>query len=242
MVVSPTGDVEITPDTRDHPDDVERARRQDALRWGWAEPLRWVRLGYELTLGSAVVAPGGSAAMVLRGQIHDLAVLVGGLASEGWQVLADRFVPLRWSDAAIELQPTDTPVLVARRRAAQLGLEGTRVRLDSDAVVVDVPRVGVPMPLGAVVEVQARRVGAAVLEPLEGHARFELASKLPAGAALQPEGVSLPPTERMARDLRVASLPACRVHLDLAAPTEGIEALGRWWAEVGCRVVAGGVS
>lgn len=223
------GVLEIEVDEADHPDDEEIRRRHEALRWGWGEPLAWARRGCELTVGSALVGPRGGPALVLRGHTHDVPVVVCGLAQRGWSVLADRFVPLRWSTTAAEVQPTATPVLLARRRARAMELEWVDVRDDSDAVVVEVARAGRALAFGGVVDVVGRRTGAPVFERLEGHERFEVATRFAATGALLPADGGLSPPERMARDLQVAAMPIARAHLEPDAPATVLDAVEAWW-------------
>ena len=228
--VLPDGVLEIEVDEADRPDAEEVARRAEALRWGWGEPLAWARRGCELVVGSALVAPHGGPAFLLRGHTHDVPVVVCGLARRGWRVLADRFVPLRWSDDTAEVQATATPVLLARRRARGMGLDWVDVRHDSDAAIVEVLRAEGAAALGGVVDVVGRRLGAPTLERLEGHERFEMASRLAVTGALLPEGGGLEPSERMTRDLLVAALPIARAHLEADAPAPVLEAIESWWA------------
>lgn len=226
------GGLEIEVDESDQPDADEIGRRHDALRWGWGEPLGWARRGCEVTVGSALVGPRGGPALLLRGNPHDVPVVVCGLAQRGWRVVADRFVPLRWSDDAAEVQSTATPVLVARRRARAMGLDWVDVRHDSDSAIVEVPRADCSAAFGGVVDVVGRRVGAPNFERLEGHERFEMASRLAVTGALLPDGGGLEPSARMARDLRVAALPIARAHLEAEAPNDACEAIESWWLAV----------
>lgn len=229
--VGPGGEIDVTVSDADALDPTEIEQRTAALRWGWGEPLGWVRRGCSVTVGTALVAPGRAEALVVRGGVHDAAIVAVGLATRGWQVLAERIVPLRWSDEVAEVQPTDAPVLFARRRAEVLGLAGEAVRADTDAVAVAVPRWSAPEALGGAVEVVMRRLGTDPLELLEGHERFEAASRLVAGGALEPDGEPLSPSERMARDLRLAGLDLARVHLDADGPDDVLDAIETWWLD-----------
>ena len=227
--VHPGGALDITVEGAETLDPDELGQRTAALRWGWGEPLAWARRGCSVTVGTAMVAPGRRGALVVRGVVHDTAIVVAGLAGRGWHVLADRFVPLRWSDDAAEVQPTDAPVLLARRRAEAMGLSGVAVRADTDALAVEVPRWSTPEPFVGSVEIVMRRVGRELFELLEGHERFEAASRLVAGGALAPDGDPLTPSERMARDLRLAGLDFARAHLDADDPDDVLDAVEAWW-------------
>lgn len=227
--VHPGGELDITVDGADALDPAELEQRRAALRWGWGEPLAWARRGCSVTVGTAIVAPGRRGALVVRGVVHDTAIVVAGLADRGWHVLAERIVPLRWSDDTAEVQPTDAPVLLARRRAEAMGLTGEPVRADTDALAVEVPRWSTPERLVGAVEVVMRRVGRERFELLEGHDRFEAASRLVTGGALAPDGDPLTPSERMARDLRLAGLGFARAHLDADDPDDVLDAVEAWW-------------
>lgn len=227
--VRPDGDLEVAVQGADDLDPIEVEQRAAALRWGWGEPLAWARRGCSITVGTAVVAPGRRGSLVVRGAAHDAPIVVAGLAGRGWQVLADRVVPLRLSDDVAEVQPTDAPVLLARRRVEAMGLSGSAVRADTDAVAIEVPRWSAPEPLLGVVEVLMRRGGLPPLEVLEGHERFEMASRLVAIGALEADGEALAPSECMARDLRLAALELARAHLDADDSEDVLDAIESWW-------------
>jgi len=187
-------DTDTDTDT-DQPEDVEL--RRAALVNGWGEPLALLRTGYELIHGTALRPPANAdqhstVALVLTGHSHDVIIVSLGLLATGWQLIADRLVPVTWDDATgvLTAHPRPAPMLASGRRARAHGFDGPKVRGDTDARAIAVARCDTPCTVTAVVAVGTRRPHESVLSEPGGIERFDAASHLIAGGALSPEAAA----------------------------------------------------
>lgn len=208
--------------------------RERALRYGWAEPLSLVRQGFQLFGGAGVVPPGGgSSCLMLHGDVHDTALVLLAFVSLGWSVLGDRFVPTRWQEGQLVAYPTDSPVLLSKRRAEKRGISGTKVRSHTDALEIDVPRSDSPADVAGVALLRIARPEDEVLTVLTGHERFEPAVNYQVAGVLgrfTAEGLpAAPPKEVMAEHLRLAAIPAVRLSFSEDALEANLAALVAWW-------------
>jgi hypothetical protein len=196
------------------PDHSERAeeigRREDALRYGWAEPLSFVRRGYRCAWGTALAVPGGDTGILLQGDPHGVGVGVvfAELVGLGWRLISDRIVPTQWVEGQLLAFPRDAPALLSRQCVDSAGLDGVEVRAHTDAVAVDVDRVSRPIAVSALVTVDVRRPGDPVVEALSGHERFRIAASVMITGVMAVERVE--PHDG-------ASDVVLREHLDMAA-------------------------
>ncbi len=222
-------DVEIELDQADPPEDP--ALREAALRHGWAEPLGFVRQGYRCAWGSALAPPDGHGCLIVNGTMHDVAVVLLELVSDGWSVLADHLVPARWVDGRLVAFPADAPVLVSDRRARRRELKGTSVRAHTDAVRVDVPRAPSPQPVRAVVVVGIRRPDDPVFEDLLGHERFSAASQVLIGGVMKNDhDADGAPRDVMGEHLDLSKLRFARLRFDDDTLGADVAELTRWWS------------
>lgn len=222
----------------------DHALREQALRYGWGDPLSWVRRGFHLVGGAAVGPTDSDACLLLLGDPHDVAIIVLELASQGWQLLSDRPTPVRWDDTGLMAQPREAPMLVAKRRAAKAGVEGEEVRSETDALALAIPRAVEPQQVAAAVQVRVRRPDNETFELLTGHERFEAATSLYIGGVLDPTsapaGADLESTTNpdnvapnlLAEHLRIAQLPWVRLHLSSKTGAEDTAELLTWWDTV----------
>jgi len=208
--------------------------RVAALRHGWAEPLSLVRRGFHLIVGTAVTPPDTDTAdpgcLVLRGPVHDIAMVMTELFAHGWRMLANRVVPVRWTDGVLIAHPRDTPTVIAKGRARKLEIEGTRLRADSDARSIEVARHTVPTPVRATVSISMRRPDESVLRVAEGHERFQAATSLIARGVLWPAGEDLTPPQVMQRHLELTSLPTADLTVSDESLADDAAELWRWWS------------
>lgn len=241
--VHPDGAIEVTAADRadDDADTVEL--RERALRLGWGEALSFARRGFRQSAGAAVGPVDGDTCMLLMGDAHDVAIVLIELVGHGWAVLGDRPTPLVWDSPTLTAHPRSAPVVVSKRRAAKADLEGTRLRGDTDAVALELPRITEPRRVAAIVAMQMRKPDEVPLTPLAGHERFELAASLFMGGAPWPVAdeqdatdESDPTTQRsataselMSDHLALARLPAARLRFDSATKDDDIAALLAWW-------------
>ena len=223
-------EVEVEHDQDEPPEDP--ALREAALRHGWAEPLALVRQGFRCARGSALAPPDGRGCLVLNGTMHDVAVILLELASDGWSVLADHLVPTRWVDGRLVAFPTDAPVLVSDRRAERSGLDATAVRAHTDAVQVDVARAQSSQNVRAFVGVRIRRPNDPVLEELLGHERFRAASQVMIGGVMRRDHDSDGAQQDvMAEHLELSKLRFARLHFDDDTLDADVAELTRWWSK-----------
>lgn len=162
--------------------------REQALRWGWAEPLSLTRQGFTILIGTGLVSVDGTEAMLLTGDPHDCALVMIELVRVGWQVLGDRITACRWEGAELVAYPRSAPVLVSRRRAKRAGWSGVPVRRGSDSIAVPVPRAQEPAVLRTVLGLRSAKDSDSIeLTRVSGLQRFEQAASVWAGGALASE-------------------------------------------------------
>jgi hypothetical protein len=222
--------VELEPDLSDEPE--EPALRESALRFGWGEPLSWVRRGYRCAWGSGLVAPDGNGCLIVRGSMHDVAIVLLELVSDGWSVLADHIVPTAWADGVLQAYPRDAPVLVSDRRARRRELEGVNVRGLSDAVRVDVARATSPQPVRAIASVGARRPAEPVLDVLMGHERFSAAASVMIGGVMVAEATDADQGRVMREHLELAKLRFVTLRFDEDTLGADVAELCAWWSDL----------
>lgn len=243
-----------------HPDDDEPIEiRERALRWGWAEPLAAVRRGARLIAGTALVPPLAELdvgrddetqeALVLVGPTHDVSIAAAMLLMRDWRLIADRPVPAQWArsgggndaDEADEADhdrdvlmalPVGAPFILSQRRAERLGISGTPVRDDSDALEIDAARITRAAQVSGIVHVSMRAPDAATLEPLLGFDRMTTVSRLFLGGALLPDGPTADPAAALGVHLRLAEIPAVRLRLAEATVGDDVDALAQWWHQL----------
>ena len=216
--------------------------REQALHHGWGEPLSWVRRGFHQVGGAAVGPADSPTCLLVLGDPHDVAIMVLELVKDGWQLLSDRPTPVGWDGERLVAQPREAPLLVAERRAAKAGVDGDRIRTDSDALAVAVPRATEPRQVAAAVQVRTRRPDNETLQVLTGHERFEAATSLYIGGALDPtaavaedspgsEDAAVAPN-LLSEHLRISRLPWVRLHMSSKTPASDAAELVKWWDSV----------
>ena len=222
----------------------DHALREQALRYGWGDPLSWVRRGFHLVGGAAVGPADSNSCVLLLGDPHDVTIIVLELARQGWQLLSDRPTPVAWDEAGLMAQPREAPLVVATRRAAKAGVEGEAVRGDTDALAIDVPRSEEPQQVEAAVQIRVRRPDNETFELLTGHERFEAATSLYIGGVLDPtnptagddQGATTDHDDAapnlLAEHLRISQLPWARLHLSSKTAAEDTAELLKWWDTV----------
>jgi hypothetical protein len=224
-------DVEVEQDHRDEPEDP--ALREAALRFGWGEPLSFVRRGFRCAWGTALVPPEGIGCLIVNGSIHDVSIILVELVAAGWSVLSDRFVPTTWHEGELLGHPRDAPVLISRRRARRNELHGFPVRNNSDAVAIEPPRTREPQRVRAFVEVGIRRPDEPVLEELHGHDRFSAASLAMIGGVMAGVGSGsdeLTPQEVMQNHLALSALRQARLRFRSDTLEVDVAELCQWWS------------
>lgn len=243
ITVAVDGSVDVEPDPTGSED---HTLREQALRFGWAEGLSWARRGYQLASGSAVCPPGTGPAetgsvgcVLLTGDLHDVRMVLADLVKRSWRVMSDRITPTQWENGRLIAHPREAPILMARRHAAELEYASRRVRADTDACAVDLPRHTDREPVSAVVVIGSRRMDEAVVEPMVGQQRFEYAAALMQGGVLalecapgEPDDVTQEKldAEAHAEYLRLATLPTCTLRIGQATLAADVAALADWLA------------
>ena len=230
--VHPDGRIEVEPHrNRDSdaatPDEEEKCT---ALLYGWGEPLSLARRGFVLAHGIAAVAPHAESGLLVSGDSHDTAIVVLGLASRGWKVIADGVVPLSFDTDAVRIHPRQAPILVSKRRLATTGFTGSPVRSETNVVSAEVPRDDRPLPLAAVVSVRIRRPDDQVLSAVTGHHRFDAARKVIVGGVLVQPATT--PRESMAQTLQMAASPSVNLRLDVESYESNLAELITWWGSL----------
>lgn len=219
------------------PGGKEAALREGALRYGWGEALSFLRRGFHLASGAAVCPPSnGPACVILNGNPHDTAILIIELTRVGWTVMGDRFTPTVWQGDHLVAWPRQAPLIVSETRLATAGLKGTKVRDDTDAHAVDLPRTLQPHPVAAVCAIETRKAGQPTLERLIGHERFQAASSMMLGGALRrpdDDTASGQPPALVAEHLRLARLTYVRLRSDSRTAAQDAETLDAWCDEHG---------
>lgn len=240
ITVAQDGSVEIMPESDPEEDSTMRER---ALRFGWAEGLSLVRRGFSLASGAAVQLPeptahessddgAESGALILTGDPHDVVIVIAELVERGAKVIADRFTPVQWEQGRLTAYPRAAPVLMASRRAKKLGLQGRKVRADTDALELDVPRCEQPRRVEGVANVGMRRPHETPLTALAGRQKFEAAAGLMfAGALRETSGDNSDAGSAMADHLRLANLPYSNLRINSDTIHEDVDALLGWIAQ-----------
>jgi hypothetical protein len=209
--------------------------RAAALRHGWAEPLSWVRRGFDLASGIALIDGAGCSTqrvgevLLLGGDIHDCAPVALALGARGWRLVAYRIVPLTFVEGAVTVTPNPSPVLLSARRARILGRETTRVRADSDARRVE----GIEWSssggrIGGVALVRVRRPHDEVLTERHGYAAVERLAGVLVGGVLRPDA-SRSADVAMAQRTTLARCGVVDVAFADADANGSATALEAWW-------------
>lgn len=208
----------------------ESQQRADALRWGWAEPLSWLRRGYHLT--SAVVADVDNRAMVVSGPQRQTLIVMKAMSEHGWYVLSDSLTPVREEESGFIARGRLAPVLVPEDLAQRWELSGERVRGDSDVLAVELPRSQAPARISAVLHVDRRKLGdSGDIEMVAGAKRLKMSCGLVHRGPERPAGIAA--STVMARDLWMAQLPAARICLDESAVELDVAEIVGWWRQIG---------
>lgn len=218
-------DVEVSPETANASAAIDDTRQ--ALHFGWAEPLSFVRRGFVLVQGLAAYDSARNAVLVVGGDVHDIAVAAAGLARRGWSLMADRVVPLRIDESRILVHPRSAPIVMEQSRAERAGLGFRSLRADSNAVAVDVDRHDQPESLAAIAFAGVRRPHHETLEPATGHDRFDIARRLMGSGALF--SVDSDARDAMQHTLRLSSVPSAEWRFDPASPDAAFDDLIAWW-------------
>lgn len=225
------------------PDDAEEARqREQALRFGWGEPLSLVRRGFRLLWGTAVVPPRQRGCLVLTGGASHTGLVTSRLLSAGWRPLADGIVPVA-ADATgaidttgtggrVVAHPRSAPVVLPRRLARSAGLDGQPVRADTDAVAVAVNPVADPEPVMGIAAVRARRPHDPVVRQFGGFELFEQAAAVLMGVETLCPTTIAPATE-LANHRRLATIAHAEVALSYDTLADDLATLISWWDELG---------
>lgn len=236
--IHPDGAVDVAAAERPDDDRDTVDQREHALRHGWGEPLSFARRGFRLTHGAAVGPIDGGTCLLVLGDPHDVAIVLIDLARLGWAVLGDRPTPLEWDGQTLTAHPRSAPILASKRRAIKAEMDGTRLRGDTDAVALELPRVDEPRRVAAVVSMQMRKPDEDAFTPLAGHERFETSAGLFMRGALWPdvdnaeaEGEAAA-SAIMADHLALSRLPAARLRFDSATKDDDVAALLAWWHTV----------
>lgn len=236
--IHPDGAVDVAAAERPDDDRDTVDQREHALRHGWGEPLSFARRGFRLTHGAAVGPIDGGTCLLVLGDPHDVAIVLIDLARLGWAVLGDRPTPLEWDGQTLTAHPRSAPILASKRRAIKAEMDGTRLRGDTDAVALELPRVDEPRRVLAVLSMQMRKPDEDAFTPLAGHERFETAAGLFMRGALWPEVANgeaegeAAASAIMADHLALAQLPAARLRFDSATKDDDVAALLAWWHTV----------
>ena len=236
--IHPDGEVEVVAAEQPDDEDDSLEMRERALRFSWGEPLSFARRGFRLTHGAAVGPVDSDDCMLILGDPHDVAIVLIELFHLGWGILGDRPTPLTWDSSVLTAYPRSAPVVASERRAAKAELTGTRLRGDTNTVALDLPRIGEPRRVSALVPMQMRKPDEQALTPLAGHERFETAAGLFMRGALQPyaemaapegTGSDLEAAEMMADHVALSRLPAVRLRFDSVTKDDDVAALLAWW-------------
>lgn len=187
--------------------------RNNALRYGWGEPLSWVRRGYALLHGGCVTPDPAVGAILLTGDLHEFGRLLPAMTGAGWVIGSDRYTPTRWSGDDLVAEPTRAPILLSQRRLAAADWTGKPVRGDTDTCAVEVTRTSSPLPIRAVVDLTRARPDDEPFSVLTGHQRFELAASLRLGGAMRPSATDDKEAAELSEHLRLARLRIARVRV-----------------------------
>ena len=112
-------EVDVEPPPSGDADDAER--REAALTFGWALPLSLARRGYRFAWGNCLVDPGGVGGLIVHGYPQDEEIVLLELLANGWTVLADHFVPVRWSSSSSRHTPASHPCSFPTARQVLVG-------------------------------------------------------------------------------------------------------------------------
>ncbi len=209
--------------------------RESALRHGWGEPLSFIRRGFRLLRGTALVAADRPGCLVVTGSASHTAMVTASLVADGWSVLADGVVPVATGDdgtigidGAVVAYPRTATLLLPRRWARKSGLDAIEVRADTDAVAVAVARTTTPQTLVAVAHIRIRRPHDDVIRPLRGFEPFEQAAALLiANPALRPPATT--PTVELANHTLLAAVAHAEVSVRSDTLAADIAAVEQWW-------------
>jgi hypothetical protein len=197
---------------------VEAEGSDDAAGWaitqGWAVPRGLAAAGLSLLNGATLVDPEHGTALLLAGDAASAGKLILGLAGGGWRLLADRPAPLQWTGEVAIAHPRAAPLLVSESEAD--GWPSRRVRPDSTAFAVEVPRATTPTALRAIAYLSPTGPHG----PLTGHRRFEQAARVLIG------GVLAAAPDAFTEHARLAGLPAIVVDGRSGGAQDAVSA---WW-------------
>ena len=199
--------------------DTERYR---ALRWGWAEPLQFLRAGFWLT-SLTMIDPDGRA-LIVTGAARQESALVDKLSAAGWRLVADAMTPAQLSEAGLRVTARKAPAL--RKRVQDRYT--TLVRNDSNVAEYPQARATGDYPVIGVLRIGSRRSNdEAGLRRVRGGKKMEVASHLLSRGPLPPE--TLTPQEGLQRDLQLAALDMAELLLDDTANDVLAEQVLTWW-------------
>ncbi len=234
IAVGPDGAVDVTAETGGSEDPYLRAQ---ALRYGWAEGLSFVRRGYLIASGAAACPGTSSPSCVLfSGDPHDVAIVLAELVRRhGWAVMGDRFTPVRWQGDDLVAVGREAPVLIARRRVDTVSMAARRVRDNCDSRAVDIPRHRAPAVVAAAVTISARRPQEEVLAVLSGRQRFEAGAGIVIGGVFAHQDHAPPsePSHSMQQHLRLSAIPQARLRIDTKEPSPAVDLVLGWLTDTG---------
>jgi hypothetical protein len=208
-------------------DEVETARRTEALAFGWAEPLGHVRRGLVLVAGAGVVPPDEAGCLILEGLPHEVEPVLLALARDGWSVLSDRYVPCDLVEDRVIAQARAAPVIASARRARGVGLDCRDLAGDTDAAVVLTRRTAGSRPVAAIAAVRPMPAAATGARVVIGPERLECAARLLNGggiAAGEPDAAGL-----LRGAARLAGLPQLSLAYSGQTMAVDVGALTSWW-------------
>ena len=230
-------DVEVDPRL------VDDTAAHDALEFGWAEPLSFIRRGFQLAVATTLVPGGQDAgagavprpALMVSGRVETVASLTLALADREWLVVADGFTPVR-ATSAVTASPRRAPVITPRRVPLPAGrVEGTQLRPGGTAVSAEAGTWPMTAPVVARVAVLDRALwtGPDLVE-VRGRDRIG-----PEVAVLGPLSIDAPSAsaEALAAELAVASIPLIRLRWPDSPDADELRAhslaeLLDWWQGV----------
>jgi hypothetical protein len=225
VLVDAEGDVEVLLDAGADP------AAAAALRWGWGEPLSFLRRGSTLLLGTTLADPAGRA-LLLTGGLRGVPRLAALLVARGWVLMADGLAPVSFpqGDGPVLAQARQAPLLLHSRMRDQLGLPAVPLRSDPGVCRGErgaVPEV--PVPLDGVLRLETR--GDAEREqvaPLQGTAAWSVVVPLPADPAAR---TPLDPGQHTAALARLAALRVGVLgeRVCLVRPYDAVAAVLAWW-------------
>lgn len=182
--------------------DIADAHIEVILRASWGEPLSFLRRGYYLFFGCAVLAPQADSCLLVTGDAPALYLAKAVFLDLGWRIVADGLVPIT-SGGSLRIHSRETPALLTKRTARRFKIEFQQNFPDSDVAIVANHEAGISYPLASRLHIFDREQIVDRTEEVSTHDLVRLTSSY----LLTPEWLDVLAVDRFRRTLELATTP-----------------------------------